>query len=915
VIYVSVAFAAGAEGSGSDDDGRRGGRGEEKDSSARNADAMHFVYNGGRSSPLLFEGTTSALSRGDRNDTDDAGDPNTNNNETTELPSHAPSSAPTYAPSEEEPMVESRPTCPGTYLASATYCSTDQFDRPVAGILSLCIDDTHAFFHDRDRIQKNVVTILHEMGHILGFNAQSLAHFRDGDTGEPLTPRDAFGDVPDTTVECTGVSPRSSAEIPLPSANITQFRSVRGGVRVATVVTPTVRRMARNIFGCRDLVGAELESGESQLFGHGMDGDEEEELALLSAGECLGDHWNRRLFRTDLLNPIVDDVPFSLFLSSLTLAYFADSGWYKVNSDRIAPASTWGRNSGCEFVQKKCINSNGLVSASNNPFFCNNLPLPSIELQSTSNKKSNSKSKTSASSESKASPESSPNLEKEEEIAMEIHGCDLDATRKAACSLVEHESELPHEYAYFGEVGAHGQLLGGKDPTLDYCPVFEGFANGQCRDKDAESVVGVNSLLEVFGEDNSRCVIGHVDRTRTALCLPIACVIQDQSLMIKVDGYWKRCMYAGQIISMWWSPKDYVVCPDPSRICPTFFCPRDCFKEGGICDYHSGQCLCERTWEKTSANTTSSWFSSYYSSPLMEPCNVHPTLNGTHQVVERMDSELPEFYIANTTLLQDDPKNFDDKVSRMLAELSIGDVVGLVASFMLCIVFTYLFWSQLVRCYKQRVVESSVSKVRSRLKSISKLLRDSDRPPPRNDDDGGPGMSSGSQRRRPPGNNPQKDKMVASLLVQMRTEATATAEQEHQGRLRLGGLANSNFGENDDSDANNQCKTSSGDVQTIVDLSTPSDEEVTVRRSDLPPLPDGGRVLAVVGARIIEEPEQVDNDDARSSATSATHITLQSTSMSDAAGYASPLYQNDGESQNTCQQSRLRLRYGSRNDR
>ncbi len=91
----------------------------------------------------------------------------------------------------------------------------------------------------------------------------------------------------------------------------------------------------------------------------------------------------------------------------------------------------------------------------------------------------------------------------------------------------------------------------------------------------------MRSSLKVFGEVNSRCVIGHVDRARTALCLPIACVIEEQSLMVKVDGYWKPCSYAGQIISMWWNPNDYVVCPDPSRMCPTFYCPNDCFQDGG----------------------------------------------------------------------------------------------------------------------------------------------------------------------------------------------------------------------------------------------------------------------------------------------------------------------------------------------
>jgi len=273
----------------------------------------------------------------------------------TYYPSISPSESSTITPSETEPFIESRPTCAGNYLASATYCSTDQYDRPIAGILSICIDDIQTFFDDKNQIERNIVTIMHEMGHILGFNAESLAHFRDGDTGEPLTPRDENGDVIDVTVECTGVYPRMEARIPLPSSNITSFKNVRGGVRVAEIVTPTVRRVARNMFGCQSLSGAELESGEWQLFG--------DDSVEISAGECIGDHWERRLFRTDLLNPIVDDVAYSLYISSLTLAYFADSGWYKVDTHRIAPTSIWGRNAGCNFVTQKCVTKNGGISA------------------------------------------------------------------------------------------------------------------------------------------------------------------------------------------------------------------------------------------------------------------------------------------------------------------------------------------------------------------------------------------------------------------------------------------------------------------------------------------------------------------------------------------------------------------------
>ena len=98
------------------------------------------------------------------------------------------------------------------------------------------------------------------------------------------------------------------------------------------------------------------------------------------------------------------------------------------------------------------------------------------------------------------------------------------------------------------------------------------------------------SLYFVFR--NSRCLVGNIlpFYRDTALCLPIACVLEDRSLRVKVDEEWHICAEADQII---YSGSVTITCPDPRRICPTFFCPYDCLGTDGKCDYKSGQCLCE----------------------------------------------------------------------------------------------------------------------------------------------------------------------------------------------------------------------------------------------------------------------------------------------------------------------------------
>jgi Leishmanolysin len=309
--------------------------------------------------------------------------------------------------------------CTGAYLAAASYCSSDQYDRPTAALLHICIDDT---FFDPKHLQRNILTIMHELGHALGFNSLSMAHFRKPD-GTPYTRRDKNGNVPEKTIECTGAETEHQvATVPLPSEDILKFREVRGGVRVAEIVTPSVLQVVRNQFDCQLLTGAELESGEG--------------LPLSVTGEegCIGNHWERRLFSSDLMNPVVDDLEYSTRISTLTLAYFADSGWYQVDLSNADVASGWGRGAGCNFVNDTCINANGEVPPQNAPFFCNEIASPTLTLSSN------------------------------------IHGCTPDLSRKATCSIGQYDLDLPPAYQYFNST--YGADVGGSDTFMDFCVSF-----------------------------------------------------------------------------------------------------------------------------------------------------------------------------------------------------------------------------------------------------------------------------------------------------------------------------------------------------------------------------------------------------------------------------------------------------------
>jgi hypothetical protein len=525
-------------------------------------------------------------------------------------------------------------TCTGEYLAASSFCSTDQYDRPTAAILHICIGES---FFNVSSLLTSIMTVSHELGHILGFNQQSMAHFRRPD-GSPITPRGKDGEIPVTEVECTGTTEfRHFANVSLPSEDILQFRTVRGGVRVAEIVTPSVQQAVRNHFDCQELPGAELESGES--------------LPLSSTvGEisCLGDHWERRLFKSDLLNPIVDGLEFNPRISTTTLAFFADSGWYQVDLSRSSLSASWGRGAGCAFVEENCINNDGQVPPSYEPYFCNE----------------------------------GPGIDSEG-YATEINGCTPDLSRKASCSIGQYISELPPEYQYFNFT--HGANVGGSDAFMDYCPVFSGFSNGLCSDHNNEALIRVNRM-EKIGSRNSRCLAGQ-DRNsaKTALCLPIACVVEDRSLRVQIDGTWRVCGNKDQELLS--RSGDRVICPDPIRVCPTFYCDRDCLGTRGWCNYETGKCTCSSAVAAPQdAISLTSFSGNYHCEQEIYKENgqaIFFTPKAEDDVLPDSDSPLADYYVPTARNLRDEP----DRLLKLWTIPVVTLVGAVVGVFLLIYVF------------------------------------------------------------------------------------------------------------------------------------------------------------------------------------------------------------------------------------
>ena len=173
--------------------------------------------------------------------------------------------------------------CPDRTLAVAVPCNFDQYDRPTAGAINVCLNNIMLNSDGTatpEVVQEFVDVSIHEVAHVLGMSSNSYRFFWDPDTGKPRTPRP----FSQQTVTCVDNVMRT---LYMPDNNTMQFKVEDNGSLHAYIVTPKVRAVARNQFDCQSLIGGQLENQQS------------------GAVSCNGDHWDERLFYPEALSAII----------------------------------------------------------------------------------------------------------------------------------------------------------------------------------------------------------------------------------------------------------------------------------------------------------------------------------------------------------------------------------------------------------------------------------------------------------------------------------------------------------------------------------------------------------------------------------------------------------------------------------
>ena len=283
------------------------------------------------------------------------------------------------------------------------------------------------------------------------------------------------------------------------------------------------------------------------------------ELEDSGGSGTAGSHWEKRIFFDEIMTGTkTGGSP----ISAVTLALFEATGWYEVDYS-LAEENPWGRGEGCDFARRTCGDS------WNSRYFC---------------------------------------IENGQE------GCTFDNLQRGSCRMTRLSgTSVPSYFQYFSD-----PELFGRKSIMDFCPIYEAFSNGDCRDEDSYTIWWFGDSL---GSDR-RCFTGNWKRTLQtsdvgihAGCLRVECDSESHvSLFLRrgdnFDGP-VPCPREGgsKNLATEETTKDFwtgsVECPPADEICTSTLddssstvCSSNSCSGNGDCEVVNNeiQCTCDEGW-------------------------------------------------------------------------------------------------------------------------------------------------------------------------------------------------------------------------------------------------------------------------------------------------------------------------------
>ena len=235
----------------------------------------------------------------------------------------------------------------------------------------------------------------------------------------------------------------------------------------------------------------------------------------------VGSHWEARYMLGDYM---ISTDYIDTALSDITLGLFEDTGYYKVNY-YSGGLFKYGKNKGCDFINKKCVNSGKPISEE----FC---------------------------------------------VSGRAKTCSATRTMKSICVIYDYSASgisIPSNYQYFSNPN-----YGGFQPA-NFCPVpninyenDDDYYPNSCK-------VGTSTLNSDYGEtigDTSFCFISslvprdsQINNSEQAICYETKCDDNNKQIIVSIGELKVTCPTSGGVIDNPSGFKGSINCPKYIDIC------------------------------------------------------------------------------------------------------------------------------------------------------------------------------------------------------------------------------------------------------------------------------------------------------------------------------------------------------------